>query len=103
MYLLQPAWCLGIALLGLGHGGGFVAFFFARGWLVSALGLSALVWNAAFAYDLAVPLRYYDIDPGMERLWLNAAVDNIGDVSIRDSQDFPQPGRTLRFGVEANW
>lgn len=61
------------------------------------------VWNAATAFDLASGLRRYGVDPGMQRLWLHAAVDNIGDVSIRDSLGFPQPGRTLWFGVEATW
>ncbi len=61
------------------------------------------VWNGSLALDLAMALRNIGIEPGMQRLWLNAAVDNIGNIAIRDSLSFPQPGRTVRFGVEATW
>ena len=43
------------------------------------------------------------LDLGTRRLWLHAALENIADVAIRDSLSFPQPGRSLRFGVEAEW
>ena len=48
-YCLQPGWCLGSAVLGLGHLGTFIAFFFASAWLVSLLGLTALLWNLILA------------------------------------------------------
>ena len=51
-YLLQPLWMLGIALVALGHAATFVAFSFASPWLVSTLGLSALLWNALLSYAL---------------------------------------------------
>ena len=45
LYFLQPRWVLGALLLGIGHGGTFVASAFASDWIVSLLGLSALLWN----------------------------------------------------------
>lgn len=61
------------------------------------------VFNASAAVDLAAVLRALHLDPELQHIWLNAAVDNIGDVAVRDSQSFPQPGRTLRVGMEATW
>jgi hypothetical protein len=48
-YLLQLRWLLGTLLIGAGHAGTFVAFGFASAWLVSLLGLSALLWNLVLA------------------------------------------------------
>ena len=48
-YVRQPRWLVGALLLGIGHGGTFVAFSFASDWLVSLIGLSALVWNLLLA------------------------------------------------------
>lgn len=50
VYLCQPLWLLGLVLLAIGHGGTFVAFMFAADWLVSLLGLSALIWNVLLAH-----------------------------------------------------
>ncbi len=61
------------------------------------------VWNASCAFDLAIAMRHFDVDPGLQHIWFGAAVDNIGDVAVRDSLGFPQPGRTLRVGVEGSW
>lgn len=51
-YLCQPEWIVGVLLLAVGHAGTFVAFFFAADWLVSLLGLSALLWNVLLARAL---------------------------------------------------
>ncbi|MCP5041461.1 MAG: TonB-dependent receptor, partial [bacterium] len=61
------------------------------------------VWNASLALDLAQLASFAGFDAGMRALWLSAAVYNIGNIAIRDSVGFPQPGRTLRAGVEARW
>lgn len=36
-------------------------------------------------------------------LWTYVAVDNVGDVAVRDALFAPQPGRTLSIGMEASW
>jgi outer membrane receptor protein involved in Fe transport len=61
------------------------------------------VWNASFAFDLVVAMRRFEVDPGLQRIWFGATVHNIGDAAVRDSLGFPQPGRTLRVGVEGTW
>ncbi len=39
----------------------------------------------------------------VDSLWTYVAVDNVGDVTVRDALFAPQPGRTLTIGLEASW
>jgi len=64
---------------------------------------SRTTWNASLALELSQLGKELGFDTGLERLWIQAAVENIGDVAVRDSLSFPQPGRTLRMGLEAQW
>ena len=64
---------------------------------------SRTTWNASLAFDLSQLSRRLGLELGLRRLWIHAAVENIGDVAIRDSLSFPQPGRSLRMGLEAQW
>ncbi len=57
------------------------------------------IWDASAALDLA-SLRPLRIGTWFSRLWLTFKVSNIGDISVRDARFFPQPGRSLLFGVE---
>ncbi len=38
-----------------------------------------------------------------KKLIASITVTNVGDVSVRDSVGFPQPGRFLYFGIEGSW
>jgi iron complex outermembrane receptor protein len=38
-----------------------------------------------------------------QQLLASLSVANVGDESVRDSVGFPQPGRTLHFGLEGRW
>ncbi len=60
-------------------------------------------WNASLALELVQLSRRLGTELSIRRLWLHAAVDNIGDIAIRDSLNFPQPGRNLRIGLEVQW
>ncbi len=60
------------------------------------------VWSLRAALDL------YALPPLAGRafgssLWTFVAVDNVGDVAVRDALFFPQPGRSLQAGVEWTW
>jgi len=43
------------------------------------------------------------LDRTAESLWIFFAVENVGDVAVRDALFSPQPGRTLTLGLEAHW
>ncbi|MFT5694207.1 MAG: vitamin B12 transporter [Myxococcota bacterium] len=60
-------------------------------------------WNTSVALNLDPFGRRVGFDLGTRSLWLNASVENVADVAIRDTRSFPQPGRSLRMGVEALW
>jgi outer membrane cobalamin receptor len=63
---------------------------------------SRVVWNASASLNLsAVP--FLPFDRFARELWIFAALDNIGDESVRDAVSFPQPGRNGRAGVEVRW
>lgn len=64
---------------------------------------SRISWNASLAFELSHLSRKLGLELGLRRLWIHAAVENIGDIAIRDSLTFPQPGRSLRMGMEAQW
>jgi hypothetical protein len=57
------------------------------------------VWNASVALDL-LQLPWLDAHLPGERLLVSLTGDNLGDVSVRDAQFFPQPGRWLTLRVE---
>jgi outer membrane receptor protein involved in Fe transport len=57
------------------------------------------VWNASAALDL-LQLPWLDVHLPGERLLVSLTGDNLGDVSVRDAQFFPQPGRWLTLRVE---
>jgi outer membrane receptor protein involved in Fe transport len=64
---------------------------------------SRISWNASLAFELSHLSGRLGLELGLRRLWVHAAVENIGDIAIRDSLSFPQPGRSLRMGLEAQW
>lgn len=57
------------------------------------------VYDLALILDLARLPRLGRHVPG-ESLLLSLTARNVGDVSVRDAQFFPQPGRSLSFRVE---
>ena len=63
---------------------------------------SRTVYDLSAAIDLAQvwrpDTRWF---PG--KLVASFGVTNVGDESVRDSVGFPQPGRTLHFGLEGRW
>ncbi|MEM7413327.1 MAG: TonB-dependent receptor [Myxococcota bacterium] len=60
------------------------------------------VWNASVSLNLAAwsPLQRFT---RARSLWVFFEIDNIGDVAVRDSLSFPQPGRNASAGFEARW
>jgi outer membrane receptor protein involved in Fe transport len=40
---------------------------------------------------------------GLSQLLASVAADNLTDRAVRDAQFYPQPGRTLTFGLEGRW
>jgi vitamin B12 transporter len=63
---------------------------------------SRTVWNASASLDLAA-LPGLARAAGPARIWIFASVDNIGDVAVRDTLSFPQPGRAATAGFEVRW
>jgi len=63
---------------------------------------SRTVWNASASINLA-SIRALGLPDSLSRLWLFVAFDNIGDVAVRDSLAFPQPGRSASAGLEVAW
>ena len=60
------------------------------------------VWNASASFDLmTLPGRPLSRGPSQVFVFVN--VDNVGDVAVRDSLAFPQPGRAVSAGFEARW
>ena len=64
---------------------------------------SRISWNASLAFELSRLGKRHGTDPELRRLWVHLAIDNISNIAIRDSLSFPQPGRSLRLGVSAQW
>jgi outer membrane receptor protein involved in Fe transport len=64
---------------------------------------SRISWNASLAFDLSRLRQRLGGDRERLRLWVHAAIDNISNIAMRDSLSFPQPGRSLRMGLEAQW
>lgn len=60
------------------------------------------VWNASASLNLA-SVPFLPIARIADELWVFAAMDNIGDVAVRDSVSFPQPGRSASAGLEVRW
>jgi len=60
------------------------------------------VWNASASLNLAAfpPLGPNGV---LRSLWLVLALNNIGDVAVRDLLYLPQPGRNGYIGVEVDW
>jgi vitamin B12 transporter len=63
--------------------------------------------DASFALNLAelpglAPRFARSAYPGA-RLWASVRARNLSDVALRDAAYFPQPGRTLSFGIEASY
>jgi outer membrane receptor protein involved in Fe transport len=60
------------------------------------------VYDVSASLDL-VQLWQLDARWFPKQLIASASAANITDRSVRDSVGFPQPGRTLSFGVEGRW
>jgi vitamin B12 transporter len=60
------------------------------------------VWNASAALNL-VAWPGLGLGRLASELWIYGRVDNIGDVAVRDSLAFPQPGRHASAGFEVRW
>ena len=63
---------------------------------------SRTTYDLSGAVDLAQIWRL-DSKWFPDRLVASIAVTNLTDRSVRDSVGFPQPGRTLHFGLEGRW
>lgn len=63
------------------------------------------VFDLAASVDLAAiaPLSPLRLDRAFGALWLVFAVDNVGDVAVRDALFAPQPGRSFTLGLETRW
>jgi outer membrane receptor protein involved in Fe transport len=60
------------------------------------------VWNLSASLNLAgVP--GVGLDRFVRALWLYAALNNVGDVAVRDLLFAPQPGRSGYVGMEIEW
>lgn len=64
---------------------------------------SRVTVNASWSLELGKLAESLGYDFKLRRLWVHFAIDNIQDIAVRDSLSFPQPGRSLRLGVEAQW
>jgi len=63
---------------------------------------SRTVWNASLAVNLAaIPGTGFAAE--LERFWLSVDFQNLGDVAVRDTLAFPQPGRSASVGFEVQW
>ena len=63
---------------------------------------SRTVWNTSVALNLAgIPGTGFAAD--FERFWLSLDFQNLGDVALRDTLAFPQPGRSVSLGFEVHW
>jgi outer membrane cobalamin receptor len=60
------------------------------------------IWSASASINLA-SIRALGLPSSLSRLWLFVTFDNIGDVAVRDSLAFPQPGRSASAGFEVAW
>jgi outer membrane receptor protein involved in Fe transport len=60
------------------------------------------VYDASASLDLAQLWRPH-LRWLPRRLIASVSGSNLADRSVRDSVGFPQPGRTLSFGVEGRW
>ena len=60
---------------------------------------SRSVWDVSAVLDLAQLPWLGTVIPG-EELLVSVTANNITDQSIRDTQFFPQPGRSIAFRVE---
>jgi iron complex outermembrane receptor protein len=63
---------------------------------------SRTVWNASASLNLA-SIPGFGLGPHLSALWLFFEINNIGDVAVRDSLAFPQPGRHASAGFEVSW
>jgi outer membrane receptor protein involved in Fe transport len=63
---------------------------------------SRTVWNASASLNLA-SLPCLGLAPHLSALWLFFEMNNIGDIAVRDSLAFPQPGRHASAGFEVSW
>jgi outer membrane receptor protein involved in Fe transport len=60
------------------------------------------VWNASASVNLA-GVDALGLHRWLGELWLYAALNNIGDVAVRDLLFFPQPGRNGHLGFQVQW
>jgi vitamin B12 transporter len=60
------------------------------------------VWNASAALDLA-RISALRLDRLTSELWVFIEGNNLGDVAVRDTLSFPQPGRRFSSGLEVRW
>lgn len=60
------------------------------------------VGNLTGSLNLAA-WRATRLDRVSEAFWIFAAVDNVGDVAVRDALFSPQPGRSVTLGMEVAW
>ena len=60
------------------------------------------VWNAGASLNLA-EVSVLGLDRWVDDLWIFVRGDNLGDVAVRDVLSFPQPGRRLSSGFEAQF
>jgi len=63
------------------------------------------VFDLSASADLAAlrPLAPLRLRRAFGALWLVFAVDNVGDVAVRDALFAPQPGRSFTLGLETQW
>jgi outer membrane receptor protein involved in Fe transport len=61
------------------------------------------VWNASGGMNVVYAVESLGFDAIPDELWLNFAVFNIGDQSVRDALSFPQPGRSFKVALEGSW
>ena len=60
------------------------------------------VWNVGLAVNLSgIPGNFFA--QRLQGFWLSLDFQNVGDVAVRDTLAFPQPGRNASLGFEAQW
>ena len=60
------------------------------------------VWNIGLAVNLSgIPGNFFA--RRLQGFWLSLDFQNVGDVAVRDTLAFPQPGRNASLGFEAQW
>ncbi|HEY5657065.1 MAG TPA: TonB-dependent receptor, partial [Myxococcota bacterium] len=63
---------------------------------------SRTVWNASASLNLAA-IPQLGLESHLAELWLFFEMNNVGDIAVRDTLAFPQPGRNASAGFEVRW